>query len=61
MVEETKIALEIPQGQMEFNVEEADALLRMPVNGGWRLPEDSEWGWSKERGFEKLGERSTEL
>ncbi len=53
MAKETRIELEIPQGRMGFSVEEADALLRMPVNGGWKLPEDSEWTWTPEKGFEK--------
>ena len=55
MVKETKIELEIPQGRQAFSVEEADTLLRMPINGGWKLPEDSEWGWTAEKGFEKKG------
>ncbi len=53
MAKETRIELEIPQGRMDFSIEEADTLLRMPVNGGWKLPEDSEWTWSAEKGFEK--------
>ena len=53
MAKETKIELEIPQGRKAFPVEQADALLRMKFNGGWHLPEDSEWTWCAERGFEK--------
>ena len=53
MAKETKIELEIPQGRKAFPVEQADALLRMKFNGGWHLPEDSEWKWCAERGFEK--------
>ena len=53
MAKETKIELEIPQGRVEFPVEQADALLRMKFNGGWKLPEDSEWTWTPEKGFEK--------
>lgn len=53
MAKENKIELEIPQGRQEFPVEQADTLLRMKFNGGWRLPADSEWTWSAERGFEK--------
>ena len=53
MAKETKIELEIPQGRQTFSIEEADTLLRMPINGGWKLPEDSEWSWSAEKGFEK--------
>ena len=58
MVKETKIELEIPQGRQAFSVEEADTLLRMPINGGWKLPEDSEWGWTAEKGFEKKGKKA---
>ena len=53
MAKETKIELEIPQGRMAFPVEQADTLLRMKFNGGWKLPEDSEWTWTPEKGFEK--------
>jgi hypothetical protein len=53
MAKETMIELEIPQGRMEFPVEQADGILRMKFNGGWKLPEDSEWSWSPEKGFEK--------
>ena len=49
----TMIELEIPQGRVAFPVEQADGLLRMKFNGGWKLPEDSEWTWSAEKGFEK--------
>lgn len=53
MAKVTMIELEIPQGRESFPVEQADALLRMKFNGGWKLPEDSEWTWTPEKGFEK--------
>ena len=53
MAKETKIVLEIPQGRVAFPVEQAVGSLRMRVNGGWKLPEDSEWTWSADKGFEK--------
>lgn len=53
MAKETMIELEIPQGKTAFPVEQADGILRMKFNGGWKLPEDSEWSWSAEKGFEK--------
>ena len=53
MAKLTLIELEIPQGKVAFPVEQADALLRMKFNGGWKLPEDSPWTWSTEKGFEK--------
>ena len=58
MAKETKIELEIPQGRQDFSIEEADTLLRMPINGGWKLPEDSEWSWTAEKGFEKKGKKA---
>ena len=60
MAKETKIELEIPQGRLSFSMEEADTLLRMPINGGWKLPEDSEWTWSAEKGFEKKGKKESQ-
>lgn len=57
MAKETMIELEIPQGRKAFPLEQADGLLRMKFNGGWHLPEDSEWTWSAERGFEKKSKR----
>lgn len=59
MAKETKIELEIPQGRMAFPIEQADALLRMKFNGGWNLPEDSEWTWTPEKGFEKKAPKAT--
>ena len=53
MAKVTMIELEIPQGRMSFPVEQADGILRMKFNGGWKLPEDSEWSWTPEKGFEK--------
>jgi len=53
MAKVTMIELEIPQGRMSFPVEQADGILRMKFNGGWHLPEDSEWSWTPEKGFEK--------
>ena len=60
MAKETKIELEIPQGRQQFPMEQADTLLRMPINGGWKLPEDSEWTWSAEKGFEKKGKKESQ-
>lgn len=35
----------------EFEVSHAERLLRMPKNGGWRLPENSKFEFSKEDGL----------
>ena len=53
MAKVTLIELEIPQGRKKFAIEDADMLLRMKFNGGWKLPENSGWTWCAERGFEK--------
>lgn len=53
MAKVTMIELEAKNGRQSFPVEQADAILRMPYHGTWHLPEDSEWAWSAEKGFEK--------
>lgn len=53
MAKVTMIELEAKNGRQSFPVEQADAVLRMPYHGTWHLPEDSEWAWSAEKGFEK--------
>jgi hypothetical protein len=53
MAKVTMIELEANGGRQTFPVESADKLLAMKFNGGWKLPEDSEWSWTPEKGFEK--------
>ena len=53
MAKVTMIELEAKNGRQSFPVEQADAILRMPYHGTWHLPEDSEWTWTPEKGFEK--------
>lgn len=53
MAKVTMIELEAKNGRKSFPVEQADGILRMPYHGTWHLPEDSEWTWSAEKGFEK--------
>ena len=53
------IELEAKNGRQSFPVEQADAILRMPYHGTWHLPEDSEWTWSAEKGFEKKAPKAT--
>ena len=53
MAKETLIDLEVDGYIKQFPVESADKLLRMKFNGGWKLPENSEWSWTAEKGFEK--------
>ena len=58
MAKETLIDLEVDGYIKQFPVESADKLLRMKFNGGWKLPEDSEWSWTSEKGFEKKGKKA---
>ena len=53
MAKVTEIELIVEDYRRSFPVEQADELLRIRNNGGWKLPEDSEWSWSPEKGFEK--------
>lgn len=41
----TTVKLVVPQHNMEqeFGIVQAERLLRMPNNGGWQLPKDSEF------------------
>ena len=55
MAKVTMIELEAKNGRQSFPVEQADGILRMPYHGTWHLPEDSEWMWCAERGFERKG------
>ena len=59
MAKVTMIELEAKNGRQSFPVEQADAILRMPYHGTWHLPEDSEWTWSSEKGFEKKAPKAT--
>ena len=45
-------------GEREFDYEQANRLLAMRPNGGWRLPDDSEYQFSVENGLERR--RNTE-
>ena len=57
MAKVTMIELTVNDRREFFSVEHAHQLLLMRNNGGWKLPEDSEWTWCAERGFEKKGKR----
>ena len=58
MAKITMIELTVNDRRESFGVEHAHQLLLMRNNGGWRLPEDSEWGWTAEKGFEKKGKKA---
>jgi hypothetical protein len=53
MAKVTVIELIVEDYRREFPVEQADELLRIKRNGGSKLPEDREWSWTPEKGFEK--------
>ena len=42
---QSKVKLVVPDSQMEreFEINHAERLLGMPNNGGWQLPENSEY------------------
>ena len=44
-------------GVRDFEFEQANRLLAMKPNGGWRLPEDSEYQFSVENGLERRGNK----
>lgn len=51
----TKVTLCVPKNGIveEFEVSHAERLLRMKNNGGWQLPKNSEYQFSKENGLTK--------
>lgn len=55
MAKVTEIELIVEDYRRSFPIAQADELLRLKINGGWKLPEDSEWSWTAEKGFEKKG------
>lgn len=42
-------------GERDFDFEQANRLLGMTPNGGWHLPDDSEYQFSVENGLERRG------
>jgi len=39
--------------KQDFEVNHAERLLRMPDNGGWKLPEDSKYQFDKVNGIKR--------
>ena len=60
MAKVTEIELIVEDYRRSFPIAQADELLRLKINGGWKLPEDSEWSWSAEKGFEKKGKKESQ-
>lgn len=51
----TKVLLVVPAENMqhEFEITHAERLLRMGNNGGWQLPEDSQFEFTVENGIRR--------
>ena len=60
MAKVTEIELIVEDYRRSFPIAQADELLRLKINGGWKLPEDSEWSWTAEKGFEKKGKKESQ-
>lgn len=50
----TKVKLICPPHGLtdEFEIKHAERLLRMPNNGGWQLPKDSDFKFTNDNGIE---------
>lgn len=59
MARTSKIILEVaPTGVREsFDVGHAERLLRLPLNGGWQLPEGSPYEFDKTYGIKLRGNK----
>ena len=44
----------------EFEIKHAERLLRMPNNGGWRLPDDSEYKFDFDNGIGRKRNKKTD-
>lgn len=47
-----KVVLEAGEVRREFEITHAERLLRMPNNGGWHLPQDSDFEITEQNGIE---------
>ena len=53
----TTVVLESVIGKREFDIEHANRLLAMKLNGGWHLPSDSEFTYTEGNGIEHRGNK----
>ena len=53
----TKVVLESAIGKREFDIEQANCLLAMKPNGGWHLPNGSDFVYSDSHGLEHRGDK----
>lgn len=44
----------------EYEINHAERLLRMPNNGGWRLPDDSEYKFDNDNGIGRKRNKKTD-
>jgi hypothetical protein len=52
------VILETAEGtQQEFDIDHAERILRTPENGGWRLPEDSDYQFDYYDGITRRGNK----
>jgi hypothetical protein len=47
-----KVVLEAGEVRREFEITHAERLLRMPNNGGWHFPQDSDFEITEQNGVE---------
>lgn len=61
MAKKTLVLLTCPalNTDREFEITHAERLLRMPNNGGWRLPDDSQFEFDKENGLKYRRNKET--
>ena len=61
MVRTNRVVLQAGDNKQEFEINHAERILRMPDNGGWKLPEDSNYQMDEVNGLTtKRVKRTTE-
>ena len=51
MVRTNRVVLQAGDNKQEFEINHAERILRMPDNGGWKLPEDSNYQMDEVNGL----------
>lgn len=46
-----RVVLQVGDKRQEFEINHAERILRMPDNGGWRLPDDSNYQMDEVNGL----------
>jgi len=52
----SRVVLEANNTTQEFSIEHATRILRMPKNGGWKLPKDSKFKFDLKDGITNNGD-----